>query len=100
MVHRSSTCTYSDDKNWLVVDNSAPSLTSAFNHAYYALIPLGLILGIVPFVANSPFMSFFYADPGNSIGYLTRIALTVQGKDFERARSRRKAAKSGTVCRR
>ena len=21
--------------------------------------------GIVPFVANSPFMSFFYADPGN-----------------------------------
>jgi ABC-2 type transport system permease protein len=28
-----------------VVDNGAPSLTSAFNHGYYALIPLGLIVG-------------------------------------------------------
>lgn len=29
-----------------VVDNSAPSITSAFNEGYYTLIPLGIILGV------------------------------------------------------
>ena len=28
--------------------------------------------GIVPFVANSPFMSFFYADPGHYKAHMNR----------------------------